>query len=141
MPAVHERVSAVLTGGVLCPGCGKLVTPTLLPQPEQAGDASQTGERWSFVWRPPSGRVCPECSFPLERYARRLKWIRMLGFGVVLVTLSVLLFVLGLLSGELPGAVQLAQQIVGALGVLGVGVGLLGIVLGGKSGGDQPQQG
>lgn len=138
MPAVHERVSAVLTGGVLCPGCGKLVTPTLLPQPAEAGgEASQTGERWSFVWRPPSGRVCPECSFPLERYARRLKWIRMLGFGVVLLTVSVLLFVLDLIGGGLHGTVRLVQQALGGLGVLGVAAGLIGIVVGGKSTGDQ----
>ena len=140
MPAVHERVSAVLTGGVLCPGCGKLVNPTLLPQPAEANEASQTGERWSFVWRPPSGRVCPECSFPLERYARRLKWIRMLGFGVVMVTLSVLLFVLDLMGGGLPNTVRLVQQVLGAVGVLGVAVGLGGIVVGGRSTGDQQPQ-
>jgi hypothetical protein len=136
MPAIHERVSAVMTGGVLCPGCGKLVTPTLMPQPEGETEASQTGERWSFVWRPPSGRVCPECSFPLERYARRLKWIRLLGAGVVLVTLSMLLFVLDMIGGDVGRGVQLVQQIAGGLGVLAVAGGLVGIVVGGRSSGE-----
>jgi hypothetical protein len=134
MPGVHKRVSAVFTGDVLCPGCGKLVEPALLPQPDGAGEASQTGERWSFVWRPPSGRVCPECSFPLERYARRLKWIRALGVGVVLVTLSVLLFVLGMIGGELSSGVRLAQQVLGGVGVLVIALGLVGIIVGGRSG-------
>jgi hypothetical protein len=96
-------------------------------------EATAGGKRWSFVWRPPSGEVCPECSFPLARYARRAKWVRLFIGGIVLMTVSLLLVVLGMLSGFGPGLSVLVRLAVGA-GLLALVVGLIGIIIGGRHG-------
>ncbi len=132
MNRLSQRVSNALAG-VRCPGCGKFVVPTAPPTAANpSADATAPGKRWSFVWRPPSGRVCPECEFPLERYARRLKWIRLMVTGIVLVTFSILLVVMGMLGGG-RGWGQLLQRIVGVTGFVAFLVGFLGVVVGGRS--------
>lgn len=132
MNRLSQRVSNALVG-VRCPGCGNFVVPRAASPPAGAeSGASAPGKRWSFVWRPPSGPVCPECEFPLERYTRRLKWIRLMVTGIVLVTLSVLLLVLGMMGGGV-GWGQLLQRVLGVTGAVAFLVGFLGIVIGGRS--------
>jgi hypothetical protein len=132
MNRISRRISDALTG-IRCPGCRKFVQPTLIPVQGEAPDAEQTGPRWSFVWRPPSGEVCPECQFPLARYARRVKWIRTFQLGVVLLTISVLLYLVGRF-GESPTWVVWTYRVCGSLGGLAFLVGLVGLVVGGKHG-------
>jgi hypothetical protein len=136
MNRISERVSTALTG-VKCPSCGKFVKP-ILPLGESSaasdGGPQGTGEgRWSFVWRPPSGEVCPECSFPLARYAKRVKWIRIFSAGVVLLTISFLFYVLTRIAQAPPWSAWLLRTGV-ILGTSAFIVGLVGLVVGGRQG-------
>ena len=131
MNRISERIGAVL-GTVTCPGCGKSVAPTVAtgaPESAHAGDAKRG--RWSFVWRPPSGRVCPECSFPLERHARRVPWIRLFGASVALLTVTFLIYVTGRFV-SLPSWSTAALRVMLAVGVIGLLVGLSGLIVGGR---------
>jgi len=132
MNRISTRISGALMG-VRCPGCGKFVQPTLIPVQDAAPGADPSGPRWSFVWRPPSGEVCPECQFPLARYARRVKWIRTFQLGVVLLTVSALLFMVGRFA-EAPNWMTWTYRISGGLGAVAFLVGLTGLVVGGKRG-------
>jgi hypothetical protein len=127
MNRISTRITAALTG-VRCPGCGNHVVPTM-----PAGDAaaSKPGERFSFVWRPPSGEVCPQCGFPLARFAKRTKWIRLFGLGVVTVGIAVVLLVL--LGGEIDLTwVPFLARVLLSLGGLAIVVGLTGLIVGGR---------
>jgi len=130
MNRISARISGALTG-LKCPGCGKFVQPTLIPVQDATPEAQQTGPRWSFVWRPPSGEVCPECQFPLARYARRVKWIRLFTAGVVLLTIS-LLMLLSTRFADTPTWFAWTYRTGGALGGLAFVAGLVGLVVGGK---------
>jgi hypothetical protein len=133
MNRISERVSAAIAG-VKCPGCGEYVIPSELPMADAVPvDEGGPGKRWSFIWRPPSGRLCPKCNFPLERYARRAPWIRLFVAGVVLLTTTVLLIVLAMMSGFSRWLVW-AQRVTGAVGLVSFLTGLAGIVLGGRHG-------
>jgi hypothetical protein len=133
MDRISKRLSSAMSG-VRCPGCGQFVVPTEIPVADAlAPSDGGSGKRWSFIWRPPSGRICPNCSFPLERYARRAKWIRLFGAGVVLLTGSLLLFVFTMIGGTSSWA-AVAQRVLGAIGALALLVGLVGILLGGRRG-------
>lgn len=127
MNRISTAINAALAG-VRCPGCGNHVVPTV-----PAGDAaaSKPGERFSFVWRPPSGEVCPQCGFPLARFAKRAKWIRLFGLGVVMVGIAVVLLVL--LGGEIDLTwVPLLARVLLSLGGLAIVVGLVGLIVGGR---------
>ncbi len=134
MNRISNRISEALTK-VKCPGCGTYVTPKMAPAEPAESSPEDSGARWSFIWRPPSGEICPQCNFPLARYARRLKWVRTFTAGVVLLTVSLLLFVLGMIGGFgdwsfwVPAGTAL-------LGVAALIVGLVGIVLGSRHGPD-----
>lgn len=131
MNRISERLEAVMTT-VKCPGCGKTVVPSLMAAPkEDPQAASAPGGRWSFVWRPPSGRVCPECDFPLERYARRAKWIRVFSLGVASLTFTFLLFVAGRIN-PLPGWVLGLERVLLVVGLVAFVVGLSGMIVGGR---------
>jgi predicted RNA-binding Zn-ribbon protein involved in translation (DUF1610 family) len=127
MNRISTRISAAFVG-VKCPGCGNHVIPTV-----PAGDAaaSKPGERFSFVWRPPSGEVCPRCGFPLARFAKRVKWIRLFALGVITVGVAMVLLVL--LGGEvdLTWVSTLVRVLLG-LGGLAIIVGLTGLIVGGR---------
>lgn len=128
MNRISARISAALTS-LKCPGCGKLVQPV---QPATQVPPPGEGKRWSFVWRPPSGVVCPECSFPLGRYARRLKWIRLFSAGVALLTIGLLLYVWGLVA-EVPAWLRTLQRGTVFAGAAAFLMGMVGLVLGGRS--------
>ena len=130
MSKLSERISSAMSG-VECPGCLKHVIPAFLDAAEGMQPAPEPDGRWSFVWRPTSGLVCPECKFPLGRHAQRLKWIRVFGLGVVVVTVSALLWVLQLFGGAGAG-LRLMQRMLGVAGLVGILVGLAGIVVGGR---------
>jgi hypothetical protein len=133
MERISERISAAVTGEVRCPACGKYVRPGL-PQQNAGGEAATTDSgRWSFVWRDPSGVVCPECSFPLARYEKRLKWIRAFGVGVVLLTVAFLMYVLAKMT-VLPVWFDWAVRSIAGVGLLAFLTGLVGLVIGGRSG-------
>jgi len=127
MNRISTRISAAFAG-VKCPGCGNYVVPTA---PPDDAAASKPGERFSFVWRPPSGAVCPRCGFPLARFAKRVKWIRLFALGVIVV--GVAMVVLVLLGGEvdLTWVSTLVRVLLG-LGGLAILVGLLGLIIGGR---------
>ena len=129
---ISERISTAVTGGVQCPGCGKVVKPTL-PTAEPEASDTQGGKRWSFVWRDPSGEVCPECQFPLARFARRLKWIRTFSLGVVLLTIAFLLYALDWM-GDFPPWFGWVVRVGAGLGLVAFLIGLVGLVVGGRSG-------
>jgi len=132
MNRIGDRVSAVFTG-VKCPGCNQYVTPTFAVSSDPgAGEEAVPGKRWSFVWREPSGKVCPKCNFPLDRYSKRVKWMRLFAAGVVLLTISLLAYLMGRF-GHLPAWLSWVLRASFALGVLAFVVGLLGLVLGGRS--------
>jgi len=123
-----------MTQTLKCPACGKLVTPkpsTSRATPAASAAATPSGERWSFAWRPPSGSVCPECLFPLERYLRRRPWILLFRFGVVFATLAIVLQ-LGLHFGGLPDSLRIIVQIAGVVGALGIVIGGAGMLVGGR---------
>lgn len=141
MARISERISAAISN-VECPGCGKRVVPTMMNAPAaptppvpQPGEAEE-GKRWSFIWRPPSGKVCPECFFPLERYVRRLKWIRTFSAGLVLLVVALMLLILSLLNPDNPWAGSGARIVAGVGGIVLV-VGLIGIIVGGSRKGDE----
>jgi hypothetical protein len=127
MNRISTRISTAFAG-VKCPGCGHQVVPVV---PGDQGAASKPGERFSFVWRPPSGEVCPRCAFPLARYAKRVKWIRLFGLGVVTLGIATVLQVaIGPESG-----VAWAPLVVRALltlGGLAILAGLGGLIVGGR---------
>ena len=132
MNRIGDRISAAVAG-VRCPGCNQYVVPTFAaPSDATSGEQSVPGKRWSFVWREPSGKVCPKCSFPLDRYANRVKWMRLFGAGVVLLTISLLTYVVGRF-GDLPGWLPWARRAGLALGAVAFLVGLVGLVVGGRS--------
>jgi hypothetical protein len=119
---------------VKCPACGKTVTPrsvTSKETPAAPAATTASGERWSFAWRPPSGSICPECLFPLERYLRRRPWILAFRVGVVFATVAILLQ-LGVHFGSLPASITLIVRIAGVIGVVGLVVGGAGMLLGGR---------
>jgi hypothetical protein len=129
-----------MTGGVQCPGCGKVVKPVFPVMEPEATDA-EGGKRWSFVWRDPTGEVCPECQFPLARYTRRLKWIRTFSVGVVLLTVAFLLYALGRMT-DFPSWFGWVVRVSAGIGLGALLIGLVGLVVGGRSGPeDSPSQG
>ena len=140
MNRISERVSAAVIG-VTCPGCGKRVVPTLsAPTADVAASPGQPGQRWSFIWRPPTGEACPECGFPLARSARRAKWIRLFSTGIALLMFAVLVTVLSTVS-DLPAWLRTTRNVLAAIGLATFVLGLVGIVVGGQSGGDAGDQG
>ena len=128
---ISERISARITG-VRCPGCGAFVTPTL-PDTSAAADAAaaKPGGRWSFVWRPPSGEVCPECSFPLARFARRLKWMWLFRIGVMLLTITFVILLIQQI-GQTSVRGGWVVGVLGGVGLLAALIGIVGLVLGGR---------
>ncbi len=124
-----NRISAALTS-LRCPGCGKTVQPV---RPVSQGPSPIGGEtRWSFVWRPPSGVVCPECRFPLGRYARRLKWIRLFSAGALLLVVAAALYVVRRVT-EAPVWLSGLQRGALVAGVAAFVLGVVGLVVGGRS--------
>ena len=134
MNRISTRISNAMSG-VTCPACEKHVTPIFVASEEGEADQGQVDGRWSFVWRPPSGEVCPECNFPLARYARRAKWMRLFGAGVAVLTLSFLLHVLGKMT-TLPGWYGWIPRTLALIGLVAFFVGLIGLVVGGRRGTD-----
>jgi len=131
MPTVTDRISSAWTT-VKCPGCGKNVVPSTGPVPGASPPSAGEGaKRWSFIWLQPSGAICPECFFPLARYAKRQKWVQLFIMGVVLATLSILLFILALLSG-FETWLRLLLRVTAVVAILALVVGLAGIILGGR---------
>lgn len=138
MAGITERISNAITT-VPCPGCGKRVVPTVSAPPGAPAATpgpAESGERWSFIWRPPSGMTCPECFFPLSRYARRLKWVRVFSVGLVLLVAALMLLLLWMLSPA-SGWAASSARIVGTLGTAVAVLGLGGIVIGGRHGPDE----
>ena len=137
MNRVSARISAAVIG-VKCPGCQQHVVPTFAVTADStAEEQTVPGKRWSFVWREPSGKVCPKCSFPLDRYAKRVKWMRLPATGVVLLTVSLLTYVMERFSG-LPTWFYWVQRTGVALGGLAFLIGLVGLIVGGRS--EQPAE-
>ena len=133
MNRISERISAVVMGGVRCPGCGEFVTPTLHgpTAPPSEAEMSQPGKRWSFVWRPPSGEVCPECGFPLARFARRVKWMWTFRVGVLMLIVAfALLLVKRYVS--VGSALDWPLRVLGGGGLIALIVGVVGLIVGGR---------
>jgi len=131
MNRISSRIGNAISA-VTCPGCGKHVVPTLPPATESSAPSAGTpGKRWSFIWVPPSGEVCPECSFPLARYAKRVKWIRLLRIGVIVLTVSILVYV-ATWFGDTPGWANWVLGIAALAGATALIVGIVGLVVGGR---------
>ena len=134
MNRISTRISNAISG-VKCPACEKHVTPTFAPSEPGADSQEQVEGRWSFVWRPPSGEVCPECNFPLARFAKRAKWMRLLGAGVAMLTISFLLHVLGKVT-TFPEWYPWVPGTLAILGLVAFLPGLVGLGVGGRRGAD-----
>jgi len=134
MNRISTRISNAISG-VKCPACEKHVTPIFVSGEPGVDDQQQVDGRWSFVWRPPIGEVCPECNFPLARFARRAKWIRLFSAGVALLTIAFLLQVLGKMT-TLPEWYQWVPGTLAVVGLVAFLVGLVGLVVGGRRGAD-----
>jgi hypothetical protein len=134
MTRLSSRISNAMSG-VQCPACEKHVTPKYVAPEQGADEQEQIDGRWSFVWRPPSGEVCPECNFPLARYARRAKWMRLFGAGVALLTIAFLLQVLGKMTA-MPGWYTWVPRTLAMVGLAAFVIGLVGLVVGGRRGTD-----
>jgi len=129
MSRLTQRISTMWSA-VKCPRCGKVVQPGALV-PEDGSTPPPDDARWSFLWTPPRGDVCPECEFPLSKYFGRLKWIRTFVIGVAIVILSVALQLIGL--GIRPRTRFVQFTMIGVLiGAAVTVVGALGIIIGGK---------
>ena len=139
MNRISQRLESVMSA-VKCPGCGKTVIPAMFSSPEEGRQGTDApGGRWSFVWRPPSGRVCPECDFPLERYARRAKWIRVFSLGVATLMFAFLLYVAGRIN-PLPGWTVTLERWFLVLGLVAFLFGLTGMIVGGRRTEQTPPQ-
>ena len=138
MNRLSARISNVVSG-VKCPACEKHVTPIVVSSESDADDQPEVDGRWSFVWRPPSGEVCPECNFPLARFARRAKWMRLFGAGVAVLTISFLLQVLGKVT-TFPEWYTWVPKTLAIIGLVAFLAGLIGLVVGGRrsAGADHP---
>lgn len=134
MNRISTRISEAMSG-VKCPACEKHVTPKFVAPEPGADDQPQVDGRWSYVWLPPSGEVCPECNFPLARYAKRAKWMRLFGAGVAVLTVAFLLHVLGKMI-TVPAWYSLVPRTMALLGLGAFFVGLVGLVVGGRRGDD-----
>lgn len=130
MNRISTRISNAISG-VKCPACEKYVTPTFVSGEPAADDQEQGDGRWSFVWRPPSGEVCPECNFPLARFAKRANWIRLFSAGVAMLTISFLLHVLGKMT-TFPTWYPWIPGTLAILGLVAFFPGLVGLVVGGR---------
>jgi len=130
MNRISTRISEAMSG-VKCPACEKHVTPKHVEPEAGADDQPEVDGRWSFVWRPPSGEVCPECNFPLARFAKRAKWMRLFGAGVAVLTISFLLHVLGKVT-TFPQWSAWVIRTLALLGLVAFLVGLVGLVVGGR---------
>ena len=132
MGRLSQRVSRVWST-VKCPGCGTLVARDLIveaaPPPPTGGD----GKRWSFIWTAPRGDFCPECDFPLSKYFGRLKWIRALAVGVATVLLALAGEVVGQF-GRFGATYFWIMRNAVRIGALVAGVGIVGVVVGGRHG-------
>jgi hypothetical protein len=127
---ISERVAAALAT-VRCPGCGHFVVPTIAPA-EDSDDAEDTAERWSFIWLPPRGEICPDCDFPLERYLHRRKWVWLLMGGVAILTISLFFVALAWVSGAQSGPLRQIPVVAAGTGLAVFLVGTIGIVIGGR---------
>ena len=134
MNRISTRISEAMSG-VKCPACEKHVTPKFVAAETGADDPPAVDGRWSFVWRPPSGEVCPECNFPLARYAKRAKWMRLFGAGVAVLTISFLLHVLGKMT-TFPAWYGWIPRTLATIGLVAFVIGLIGLVVGGRRGTD-----
>lgn len=114
---------------VQCPGCGQYVVPSggvLAGKSDRAPGA----RGWSSLWQGTGGDFCPNCDFPLSRYAARIGWIRLLFVGIVLLMLQPLFFVLALM-GALHGWFAWLVAGTATAGLGGVILALVGITIGG----------
>lgn len=135
---IGDRINTAFSH-VVCPGCSKNVEPTVVASDDDGSDTHEdpNGERWSFIWRPPRGEVCPECSFPISRFAYRRKWIKLLMTGIVILTISALLFIVAMMS-DFPGWLGWLVRVSFTAGIVTVVAGIVGIVIGGRHGLDLP---
>ena len=133
---ISSRINTTVSQ-VKCPGCSKRVVPTIIPDVEPESNTSADGKRWSFIWRPPRGEICPECQFPLARFAYRKKWVSTLMAGIVVLTLAVLLLLLAMMSG-FPSWFVVIVQLTAAAGIATVVIGFAGLIVGGRHGSEMP---
>ncbi len=93
------------TPSTTCPGCHKQVKP--------------------------AGETCPECSFPLSRYAIRVKWLRAALIGAMLFGVAVVGIGLTLAMG-FADTIGMVLLVAAAAGFVVAAVGLVGMLLGGR---------
>jgi hypothetical protein len=79
--------------------------------------------------------VCPECSFPLARYAKRVKWLRLFRLGVALLTISILLY-LAAWFADVRDSLAWVMRVSAGVGTLAFLIGVAGLVVGGRRGVD-----
>lgn len=124
---ISQSIGAAVSA-VKCPGCNQRVVPTIVGG-TPAGESNEG--RWSFIWVAPRGAVCPENQFPLARYARRAKWLRLLFLGIASLAVTASLFVLQIIGGP-TSTMSTIVRVLGTVGALLLVVGLVGVIVGGR---------
>ncbi|MDH5804027.1 MAG: hypothetical protein OEZ54_02505 [Gemmatimonadota bacterium] len=135
MGRISERISATIST-VKCPGCKKWVSPVNVPGTSKDNEekAPEEDKRWSFIWLPPRGEVCPVCQFPLERYRYRAKWVAVFLSGVALLTIAGAFYTLTIIGSMGEGAVRTIADGAAVTGGVGIFIGISGLTIGGKHG-------
>ena len=116
---------------VKCPRCGKHVRPNQLvaasgmPVPMEGGDQ----KRWSLLWLPPRGDVCPDCDFPISKYMGRIKWIRLMMVSVLVVLVALLLQMMALVAQIDALYIAVLKRVI-LVGAVLFAVGLVGVIVG-----------
>ena len=128
MARLSQRISTVWST-VKCPRCGMFVHPDHLAVASASPTPGADEKRWSLLWRPPRGDICPECDFPLSKYFGRLKWIRLMMVGVAIVLVALFLQMIGLVAQISSVYIVFLKRSVLAGAVL-FGIGFAGVILG-----------
>ena len=97
MARLTQSISAMWST-VKCPRCGKSVHPDQIALAGVSATPGGNEKRWSLLWSPPRGDVCPECDFPISKYIGRLKWIRLMMVSVLIVLVALFLQMIALVA-------------------------------------------
>ena len=97
MSRLTQSISAMWST-VKCPRCGKSVHPDQIALAGVSATPGASEKRWSLLWLPPRGDVCPECDFPISKYIGRLKWIRLMMVSVLIVLVALFLQMIALVA-------------------------------------------
>ncbi len=128
MTRLTQRISTMWSS-VKCPRCGKMVHPDQIALAGATPTPGANAKRWSLLWLPPRGDVCPECDFPIAKYVGRIKWIRLMMVSVLIVLVALFLQMIALVAQSDAMYIAILKRTVLAGAVL-FAIGSAGVILG-----------